>query len=72
MIEELTVHVAVAPGSEPPGVGDTIHAFTASTEYTVSIHGVLSQTEPLAGIVALKVLAVRERCGDEAQGEAKS
>ena len=71
MIEELTLHIAVAPGGSLPSPGDTIHAFTANTAYTVSIHRVLSQTESLDGIVALTVLAERTLVGNDAPGRAK-
>ena len=68
MIEELTLHVAVAPGGSLPGAGDTVHIFAANAEYTVRIHRVLSTTKPVAGIVALTVLAERLLVSE---GEAK-
>ncbi len=71
MIEALTLHLAVAPGGSLPGAGDTVHIFGKDAEYTVTIHRVLSQAEPIAGVVALTVLAERTLVSDDVPGEAK-
>lgn len=66
MIEQMTLSFVVAPDGSLPGAGDTVQVYAADdTEYTVHIRSVLSQTEPLDGVVVLTVLAEREPCSGD-------
>lgn len=69
MIEEMSLRFIAGedePGAALPTAHDTVKIFDArGTAWYVHIRRVIEQTTQIDGTVVLKVLASRERCGDD-------